>query len=663
MDKKFIAIFVLLILIPFGFLSYFIFRIIYYQEELEKRRIYNQQKILVEQIHNNFRQQIINKYRYFYELSNKIDINFSSLMKKSLENRRNGIKIIFFMNTSGQLIFPNYVDFEKSSEIFQPFTNEFNKIMREIKELERKEDYRNGILKCERFIKQYNNKFPAFYIAQLKYEVAKFYFKLKKFQKAISISREISSRYSYLLNNDGIPFLFLTSLLIGKSLIEMNKSEEAVKIFSDALDSFWNGELILTNTCSVLLKELKGILEEIKASESLIYKVDFLINEVSFGKIFFSKIEKALSRYLTSPSQEVEFLISDPGEPQALVLYFPLERGNIKGLIGFEYDLNQIVEELINNIKSEDLYIEVGEERRNLKSKLIHAEILSPLSPRFKIFISLRSKTFSQFQKLKFFLISAIILLFFTTLIFGIFMIMRDVSRKMELSRLRSEFISNVTHELKAPLSSIRLFVETLMLDRVRNRAERKKYLSIIMNETQRLSRLINNVLDFSKIETGQKDFYFKEMDIREVVKEVIKLFDYELKREKFKLKLDLPKEPVLILIDRDAIYQLFINLISNAIKFSEDVKEISIILKKQKNELKIKVEDKGIGIPEEDLPYIFDKFYRVKNEKTKGKIGAGIGLSLVKHIVEAHGGKIKVKSKEGKGTIFIINLPILRNF
>jgi len=152
-------------------------------------------------------------------------------------------------------------------------------------------------------------------------------------------------------------------------------------------------------------------------------------------------------------------------------------------------------------------------------------------------------------------------------------------------------------------------------------------------------------------------------MDIREVIKEVIKLFDYELKREKFKLKLDLPEEPVLISIDKDAISQLFINLISNAIKFSEDVKEISIILKKQKNELKIKVEDKGIGIPEEDLPYIFDKFYRVKNEKTKGKIGAGIGLSLVKHIVEAHGGKIKVKSKEGKGTAFIINLPILRNF
>ncbi|MCP2605269.1 hypothetical protein NLC29_03855, partial [Candidatus Aminicenantes bacterium AH-873-B07] len=343
MDKKFIIIFVILILIPLALLSYFGFRIIYYQEELEKRRIYSEQKNLVQKIHNSFRQQIITKYRYFYELVNNIKINFSTLKRKSLENRKNGIKIIFFMDTTGQLIFPNYVDFKTSDISFQPYINEFRQIINKAKEFENKGNYRSAIFEYRRIIKQNNNKLPAFYLAQLEYEIALLYFKLKKFQKVIFICEEISSQYSYLLNKDGIPFLFLTSLLMGKSYLKINKPDKTLKVISNLVNSSMNGELILTNTCSILLKETREILKRIKAFEYLISNVDFLIDQVSFGEIFFSKIERALSKYLISHSREVEFLINNPGEPEALSLYFPLERENIKGIIGFEYDLKQII--------------------------------------------------------------------------------------------------------------------------------------------------------------------------------------------------------------------------------------------------------------------------------------------------------------------------------
>ncbi len=659
MDKKFLLIFVILVLIPVTILSYFGFKIIYYQEELEKRRVYNEQKKLASQIHESFRQQIITKYRYFSGLIEEKEINFSSLKRATLENRKKGIKLIFFMDTTGQFIFPNYANFRVSDISYSLFfDNRFKPFIERAKEFERKGIYELAISEYQKIIKK-NKDFSSPYLSHLKYKIAKLYFKLGKFKKTISISREISSQYPYLLNQEGIPFFFLSSLLMGRSYLKMNQPDEALVVISRPIDSFMNGELILTNTCSILLKETIVTLRKMNAPESLFQKIDFLLDQISFGEMFSSKLEKALSKYLISRSREVEFLISDPNEPQALLLYYPLERENLKGILGFEYDLEQIIGGLLNNIKSEDLFVEIGQENRNFKNKLLHSEILSPLSPQFKIFISLKSKTFYRLQRLKTYLIAAIVFFLFTSLIFGMLIIVRDISRKIELSRLRSEFISNVTHELKAPLSSIRLYVETLILNRIKGKNKKREYLEIIMNESQRLSRLINNVLDFSKIETGQKDYHFKEKDISVLIRDVVRLFDYELKKEKFKLKLNFPKNPVLVSIDQDAISQVIINLISNAIKFSKERKAISISLRKEKKWIEIEIEDKGIGIPDKDLPYIFDKFYRVKNKETEGKTGAGIGLSLVKHIVEVHSGKIRVQSEVGKGTKFIVYLPI----
>ncbi|MCP2519617.1 HAMP domain-containing histidine kinase [Candidatus Aminicenantes bacterium AC-708-M15] len=656
MDKKFIAIFIGLILIPLAFLSYFGFKIIYYQEELEKRRIFNRQKELVEKIHDEFKRQIILKYRYFYDLINNTKIDFFTLLRKNLENRRNGFKIIFFMNITGQFIFPNYVEFTMG-DLPNYFDNKFIEIFNKTRKLEKERKFEDALTEYKKFLK---NKLPVLYIAQVKYEIASLYFKNKKFENALSICEEISSRYPYLLSKDGIPFLFLSSLLMTKIYLEKNEKYKLLEIFSDLVDSSINGDLILTNTCLPLLKEIKVMLKKAKiSSEYLIDKIDFLMDQIYFGEIFSSKIERALYKYLTTNSREVEFLMSNPGEPQALVLYFPYEKGNLKGLVGFEYDLEKIINEVLQKVKKEEFYIEIGKQRRELKGKLIHSEILSPLTPQFKVFISIKDEAFSQLRKLKISLVSTIIFFLITSIIFGIFIIVRDVSRKMELSKMRTEFISNVTHELKAPLSSIMLYIETLLLGRIKERKKKREYLSIIMNETQRLSRLIDNVLEFSKIQIGQKYYNFRKIDIRKIVDEVLKLFEYEFKKENFKLKLEIPKEPIVISVDHDAISQVFINIISNAIKFSEKKKEIKLSIRKLKNYVEIVIEDKGIGIPERDLPYIFNKFYRVKNEKTKGKTGAGIGLSLVKYIVEAHGGEVKVKSKVGKGTIFKIYLPV----
>jgi signal transduction histidine kinase len=272
----------------------------------------------------------------------------------------------------------------------------------------------------------------------------------------------------------------------------------------------------------------------------------------------------------------------------------------------------------------------------------------------------MRHQTEAQWKQQYFIFNLSILILMSLMLIGGIVMALRTASREMKLSRMKADFVSNVSHELRTPLASIRVFGEFLKLGRVKDARKIQEYGEYIETESRRLTQLINNILDFSRIESGQKTYHFEDADLSEIVDETVKSFEVRLSQNGFKVTLEMPEEPMpLAKVDSSAIAQALVNLLDNAAKYSGDAREILIRVARKDQFITICVSDKGIGIPPPEQEKIFEKFYRVSTGLVHDVKGSGLGLSIVKHIVEAHQGKVTVRSKPGNGTTFTIYLPI----
>lgn len=244
-------------------------------------------------------------------------------------------------------------------------------------------------------------------------------------------------------------------------------------------------------------------------------------------------------------------------------------------------------------------------------------------------------------------------------MLFAVFILLRDISRETDSMLLQTEFVHNVSHELKTPLSLIRLYGETLLLKENLSEENRKEGLQIITKESERLSYMINNILDFSKIEMGRKEFDLKPGNLCEVVINTLDSYRYHFLKKGFSVEEEIDSDIPVVLFDKNAVEGILINLFSNAIKFSYDKKEMKVRLKQTPETIILEVIDKGIGIPQKELPNIFNRFYRVKSSTEFEARGSGLGLTLVKHAIDSHGWLIKVKSTPGEGSAFSILIPI----
>src|SRR5213596_69032 len=241
----------------------------------------------------------------------------------------------------------------------------------------------------------------------------------------------------------------------------------------------------------------------------------------------------------------------------------------------------------------------------------------------------------------------------------GIALTYRNVSKEMALARLKSDFVSNVSHELRTPLSLIRLYAETLEMGRRSSREKYQEYYCIIRKESERLTALINNILDFSRIEAGGKEYDFRETDIGELAHDTLESYRYQIEQHGFAFQEEISGGLPRIRIDREAIARSLLNLVNNALKYSQNEKYLGVKLYRDNGSVKLEVIDHGIGIPPGEQQKIFDKFYRVGNALVHNTKGSGLGLSLVRHIVRAHGGEVSVESAPGQGSKFIIALPL----
>jgi signal transduction histidine kinase len=244
-------------------------------------------------------------------------------------------------------------------------------------------------------------------------------------------------------------------------------------------------------------------------------------------------------------------------------------------------------------------------------------------------------------------------------ILIGLFAIYQSARQVMALSERRSRFVSSVTHELKTPLTNIRMYIEMLEQGIARDPEREQEYFRILGSESSRLSRLINNVLEFSKFEKKQTRLDLKEGTLEEVIQEVKEVMEEKLRQEGFSLKVETPDLPP-FKYDREAMIQILINLIDNSMKFGKSMptREITIKVWPESDTAKISVADTGPGIPRHDLKRVFDDFYRVDSALTRTTGGTGIGLALVKKLVTLMGGSVKGENNDGPGCTITISLP-----
>jgi len=373
---------------------------------------------------------------------------------------------------------------------------------------------------------------------------------------------------------------------------------------------------------------------------------------------------RRLYTYKRGGYRKIEPVTSDFLQDNSLMFFVDEaeEKKDIRGVvINPQMFIYRILSPKIQKIAEEEFIISVFNLQKNFQfnstkdfeTKEVQQERELWIFPDYKIGISLVGKTIKDLVEQR--AITNIILISMLTLIliFGVWVVFRNVKREVELAQIKSDFVSNVSHELRTPLSLISMFAETLELERVKSEEKKKEYYTIISQEANRLGRIVNTILGFSKIEAGKRKFHFVEKDLNELVEQIYTNYSFHLKNKGFSFAFEIKETLPKVKLDEEATSEAIINLIDNAVKYSDEIKEINIRTGLENGFAFVEVSDKGIGIPEEDQKKIFEKFFRVSTGLIHNTKGTGLGLTLVKHIMDAHGGSIELNSRFGGGSSF----------
>ena len=657
-------IFILAVTIPGSILSYLSIQNITNLKELTERRILEEEEDLADLIYQNFQAKLNDISAEFADYFSRIGAsNYSSIR---FSDTLDFIDNPFIIDKNGEFFWPGFTeDIVYSKESYSAnFIRSFNAAERyEFTE----RNYSRALSLYLRAMGYASGKSDS---AKSVNAIARLYIKTNDYEQALKYYTILISEYYSILDKNGLSYINYAIPQI-LNISDTNNANLILDRINFVLSRIESGEISLNYSTDILVDEISTWIKENSSftpddiRETEVY-IDKIKNQISFLmmnreiiKDFILEGKKGKSIPLMEDYYSINGASGQSNE--AIIIKYGSDPNFI---CGFTINLESLSHYSINvDIPSSfrfEYEVEIINSNINPvlpNGGLITISKLSPLTSDNSIFIKLKDENLVEEQITRTSWIYGIaIVLLIGGMILGVFLIIKDIHREKYLSQLRSEFVSNVTHELKTPLTSIYMFAESILLDRVKTKSDQKEYLGIILKETERLKRLINNILDFSKREKGKLVYNFIEVNISELIKSAINDLDYWTIEKKFKVTTTI-EEDITGLADPDALKQAIINLLSNAIKYSRDRKEINIKLWKDEKLIYIEVEDRGIGIPEDQLDQIFDKFYRIESQDGMESTGTGLGLTVVKDILEAHNARILVESKIDQGSKFTIVL------
>ena len=490
--------------------------------------------------------------------------------------------------------------------------------------------------------------------------------KLNQSEKTWQYYAILFPRLSGELSQGGVPYsYFAVSQLIKLNL--PGKQSETLNIVETFLNQLAKSEIPLNPGTKIILDEIKAWISTLNLNENELRNFKAKMGNVD-SKLQFIEIHSGKLREIISSGRPPElpetgnFSVYGSGnsELQELIIV-ETKNENSTGFIVSLHNLWEKATSQLPSVNKAEYLIELapGGNMQVKQDALTTRAELSSYFPMHRILIKpANEKIVENFVRSRSWIYGIALVLLLGGMSLGIYLILRDISREKIIADMQSEFMANVTHELKTPLTSINMFAETIFFDRAKTSEARKKYANIIMKESEVLKRKIDNILEYSVRKNEKSKYKIHETDLSVLVDEVMEEMKYWLDINNFEVTVE-REENVWANVDPEAIKQALSNLIGNAIKYSADMKQLYIRLYRKEGIISLEVEDSGIGIPKDQVNLIFEKFYRVKSRESESATGTGLGLSVTRDIVNAHGGKIFVESEINKGSKFIIELNL----
>lgn len=695
-NRKILSIFFIVVFLPSIFLAFFGMRALRNEKFKIQQQTLEEQKDYVRTIQSEIQDSIEKISENLMDISNSeaiLNVHYSEVRNGVIDRLKNellfGEIVIWYKESEPWL--PAYQSFPPTENpLIVP--NEWTKIQTDIKTAEmaefRQKNYRDAIVQYRRIEnKVKNNQVKAWILNR----IARCEIKRNEKEIALDIYGSLIDLYSDFFTESGRSLEFASRMEMLNILLS---SGNYTDLYTEFVNSYrrlnekaWSFDDSQVRLYAATLKKLGNEMVREDSEQNIpddfivtIAELDLRIEEILE---VWDLIESASRNVLVGAEdgsyssnrtpiqiQKSAFLYNNQ---DVLLLLIPMDEGNPDSPFKFlgsllrtsdltknseilsAENLPQGFSALIRSNQTEDIIF--GKENIDEKRPIFTDIFLDNFPPwRVELYQSEgMGSGFVFYKNIFFWMILTLLLILF----FGSGLIIRLLSQEMNLLQLKSEFIASVSHEFKTPLTSMGAILEHLLEGENKDPEKAREYYKILRHDSERLKRLVFNVLDFTKIEEGKRTYRPVSIDLSRLVQEEVASFEKEYKLSGFVVKLQMENNHFPVYVDEDAINQAFHNILDNAVKFSQREKKIDVLVERKGGKVEIAVLDKGIGIPESEQKKIFEKFYRGKKATSISPTGTGLGLTLVKHIMAAHEGEIIVQSRPGEGSRISLILPI----
>jgi len=699
-QKRAIIIFAAVILLLSVILTMFAIREAEREKLVREREIEEEQKRSAELIIDQVKTIISDaEGRIIRQISSQVQSHGTELteVSKRIAEGEEIIDEIFLIKKKGEVIFPLFKPLffiaEEGQNIRErPIKVEANPLFKksEVSEFKTK----NYPLAIRSYQKLMDTASDIGSRAVLLNHIGRSYTKSGKHLKAIEAYQKILKEYPNEISSDGIPLGIIALYQIGTIYLnidrKINWDEAFFELYKNLLESRWPltksqfyfyrnkvKDILKTSTAEIAGQEDEKNL--VKRLEKLQMREEEQLNRMNQIENLIQKVFPLIEtkRAAASSVSGSFYHISETiGKEIYLVSYTPLAKNSIFGVkINSEVLAERLLPQILGKLPlREDWLVQVRDEFGNVLAGQDMTNLQEPVPPlsysegfednflpwKVNIYQTDPGSAEREFNLRRniYILTVAVVIV---AILFGGFLAIRSIAKELQIAKLKSEFVSTVSHEFRTPLTSIRYLAELLQRGRVQENNKKQQYYETITSESERLSRLIENILDFSKIEAGMKEYKFEETDIAKLAEDVANRFGEQVASEKFVIEQKISNQMPKIFVDKEAVSRALFNLFDNAFKYSGGSLKAYLRVWSDKEKIFLEVKDKGIGISKQDQAKIFEKFYRSGDVHHTSIKGSGIGLTLVAHIIKAHRGDVLLESELGKGTKVAIRLPVKR--